>query len=110
MYVSGANNGYKWFDGSTKNFITIDNITQEITVSVEGTTNGCTSKIDTTIKVWNLPNIEIEASDNTICYKDSVQLIGKNGVSGKYRWSHNGVTADEVIVVPNKIVNIVVKG
>lgn len=103
LYVSGANNGYKWFDGSTKNFITIDNITQEITVSVEGTTNGCTSKIDTTIKVWDLPNIEIEASDNTICYKDSVQLIGKNGVSGKYRWSHNGVTADEVIVVPNKV-------
>lgn len=103
LYVSGANNGYEWFDKSTKNFITIDNITDTYSVSVEGTTNGCTSRIDTTIKVWQLPNIAIEPSESTICYKDSVVLKGLNGVSGKYKWTHNGVTADEVVVVPNKV-------
>lgn len=103
IYVSGAKNGYKWHDNSTKNFITIDNITETISVSVEGTTNGCTSRIDTTIKVWNLPEISIEPSLKEICFNDSVALTAQNGISGKYKWNHNGANTDDVVVIPNKV-------
>lgn len=100
IYVTGANNGYLWNDNSTYNYLRLENVTERVEVYVEGTTNGCTSRIDTAIKVWALPTIEIEKVD-PICLYQSTQLKAVGGAEGSYKWS-TGETTDSIIVTPAK--------
>lgn len=97
--VSGAIDGYKWMNGSTSESITLEEVTTVQEVYVEGTTNGCITRIDTTIKVWTLPQIGIEATSEYICKGDSIELTATGGLAGKYQWK-NGASTDKIIVKP----------
>ena len=98
--VSGAIDGYKWMDNSTKDYLTLKNIENNIEVSVEGTTNGCTSSIDTTINVWELPNIRIGSATEDVCIGNSMEIYGEGaGVGGRYIWDDNRTT-DTITVSP----------
>ena len=100
IYVTGANNGYVWSDGSTNNYLKLDNVTEKTEIYVEGTTNNCTSRIDTAIKVWALPTIKIE-DVSPICLYQSTELTATGGASGNYKWS-TGETTDRITVTPSK--------
>ena len=100
IYVTGANNGYVWSDGSTNNYLKLDNVTERTEIYVEGTTNNCTSRIDTAIKVWALPSIKIE-DVSPICLYQSAELTATGGASGNYKWS-TGETTDRITVTPAK--------
>lgn len=99
LKVSGAIDGYLWMNGAESESITLENVTSYQEVKVQGTTNGCTSEIDTTINVWNLPTITIEATTDYICAGDSIELTATGGIDGKYKWE-SGETSNSIVVKP----------
>ncbi len=100
VYVAGATNGYRWNNDPSQvsNYLRLENVTKDTAIYVEGTTNGCVSRIDTVIKVWELPNIKIQPIDN-ICLRQPAKLVATGGKSNAYKWS-TGSSEDSIIVTP----------
>ncbi len=108
VYVSGANDGYSWkindvINDSKNNYVRLSDVKELQKIHVEGTTNKCTSELDTTLNVWALPNIQIEASKNELCLNETVRLKGTNGKEGEYKWQLNGSREDSIDVIVRKV-------
>ena len=100
IYVAGATNGYRWNNDPSQasNYLRLENVTKDTAIYVEGTTNGCVSKIDTIIRVWDLPNIKIQPIDN-ICLRQPAKLVATGGKPNAYKWS-TGSSEDSIYVTP----------
>ncbi len=96
---------YVWHDGTTSGVY--KKIPKEDTIyTVEGTLNGCTSKLNIPIRVLPLPSIWIEGKTE-ICVGDAVNLKAKGGDT--YKWNSGAVT-DEIIDTPSASTSYQVQG
>ncbi len=115
IYVSGATNGYVWEvngqvikneDGNnyTNNYYRLENVVDRQKIHVVGNSNGCTTTIDTAIKVWDLPIITIDAVA-PICFGKSAELEAHGGIDGKYKWTNGAVDAKTSVIPTRSGVN-----
>jgi len=96
LTASGADT-YLWSNGLTSPSITVSP-TSTTSYNVIGTSSGCSSNaIVQTLTVLPLPNINISASETTICSGGSVTLTASG--SSSYLWN-NGLTNSSITVSP----------
>ena len=103
LTAGGANGGYYWTvdgkdktDNNGKSELVLSQLTIPANVTLRGISNGCESTIDTTINIWSLPNITIEAQYADVCIRSYDSLYAKGGISGKYTWSGPDITGNDV--------------
>ena len=89
LNATGAT-AYKWSNGTEKNsFSTV--MDYDITISVEGTSNGCSSKAERFVKMKQAPSVWVDGITD-ICFNDSLHLIAKG--AEKYKWDNGPTTAE----------------
>lgn len=89
LSISGAYT-YKWSNDNTSNNF-IESLEKSTTIWVEGTTNGCTSRLDIPINIIDAPYIWIDGKTN-ICAGDSLNLLAHG--ADEYMW--NAVVSGDV--------------
>ncbi|HPH62600.1 MAG TPA: PKD domain-containing protein [Paludibacteraceae bacterium] len=97
LNASGATS-YKWSDNSTKNSF-LQTMENDVIISVEGTTNGCTGKDDRLVKMKPAPSIWIDGITD-ICYNDSLHLAANSADSITYYKWDNGPSTVEMDALP----------
>ena len=76
---------YLWNTGATANVISV-NPTTTTNYNVSGTnTYGCSDTANVAINVFALPQVQIAATNNTICFGDTTSLTASGAVN--YTWS-----------------------
>lgn len=82
LYASGASS-YVWSDSTASNTVVLQP-NSSMTMWVEGTTGGCSSKVDVPITVLPAPYLWVDGK-TTLCQGDSMVLIAHGADS--YRWN-----------------------
>lgn len=105
LFGSGADS-YAWSNGVTNNVAFA--ATTTTTYTVTGTaTNGCTDQDQIQITVNAAPNVSISATDSTICYGESTDLIASGAQT--YNWVQ-AISGSNPTVSPNSTTNYTVTG
>ena len=105
LTATGADS-YLWSNGATGSTVTL-NPDSSMTISVEGTSLGCTSTSTSAfITVNSVPQVSI-SGNSAICSGDSITLTA-NGADS-YVWS-NGATTPSVTLSPTSTMSISVQG
>ena len=108
LTASGADS-YLWSNGETTASITLSDASGLVnnTISVAGTTNGCTSPNVSTILTWyTIPVVTVSGNTN-ICEGESVTLTASG--ANEYLWS-NGSTDASITITPSSDSTITVVG
>ncbi|WP_170110395.1 gliding motility-associated C-terminal domain-containing protein [Flavilitoribacter nigricans] len=79
-----AGNTYRWQDGSTTSFLTVD---QSGSYAVSVTANGCTGQDEISLTFTPLPQFSL-GPDTTLCSGEAL-LFDFSGVGDTYRWQDN---------------------
>lgn len=82
LSVSGAYS-YKWSNDNTSNNF-VESLEKSTSIWVEGTTNGCTSRLDIPINIIDAPYVWIDGKTN-ICVGDSLILLAHG--ADEYTWN-----------------------
>ena len=108
LTASGADS-YVWSNGATTATIVLPNANglENNTISVTGTTNGCTSVSVNTVLTWKAKPVLAVSGNKHICVGDTVVLTASG--ADTYSWS-TGATTASITLVPTENVTVTVNG
>ena len=98
---------YVWSDGTTSPTFSLQ-LTNNTTVSVTGTTNGCSATLNIPITKYDRPTLAWIQQTGEICYGQTATL--EVGGALNYTWSHDNSTSPVVSLSPTTTTTYTVTG